>query len=137
MIGSMTFVASPRSARVLAAIRFLLLAVGCLLVAHDAVFAAEYGLGAGFVRAMSQGGHDGYWPAFSVVATAALTLLGLWSAVRIGRLVVSSGPPPAAHRYAGAVARSRPRAGAPAYRTELRRLWLPLFALTATGFAVQ
>jgi len=132
MIGPMTIVASPRSARVLAAIRFLLLAIGCLLVAHDAVFAAEYGLGAGFVRAMSQGGHDGYWPAFTVVATAALTLLGLWSAVRIGRLVVSSGPPSSHRDPAGA--RGSP---APAYRTELRRLWLALFALTAAAFAVQ
>ena len=86
MIGSMTFVASPRSARVLAAIRFLLLAVGCLLVAHDAVFAAEHGLGAGFAQAMRAGGHDAYWPAFSVVAIVAATILGLRTVVRLGRL---------------------------------------------------
>lgn len=132
----MTFAASQRSARVLGAIRFLLLAVGCLAVAHDAVFAAEYGLGGGFVRAMSEGGHDGYWPVFTVVATSALTLLGLWSAVRIGRLVVSSGPSRPSVGSAEAV-RSHAHRSAPAYRTELRRLWLALFALTTTAFAVQ
>ena len=50
MIGGMTFQASPRAARVLAALRFGLLAVACLGLAHDAVFAAEHGLGAGSPR---------------------------------------------------------------------------------------
>lgn len=131
IIGAMTFQASPRAARALAALRFGLLAVACLGLAHDAVFAAEHGVGAGFAQAMSAGGHDGYWPMFSVVVATAVTLLGLSAAIRIGRLG-------AAGRRMGArgglAVRGRP---ARSYGQDLRALWLPLLALTATAFTVQ
>jgi hypothetical protein len=128
--GGMTFATGLGTARILGAIRFALLALASLAVAHDATFAAEYGIGAGFVRAMSAGGHDGYWPAFSVVVVAAVTVLGLWSAVRLGRLLTRGG----AHRRANLTTAGRPRR---TYRRELRALWTPLFLLTAVAFAVQ
>jgi hypothetical protein len=129
----MTFQTSPRAARILAVLRFGLLAVVCLGLAHDAVFAAEHGVGAGFAQAMSVGGHDGYWPIFSVVVVSAVTLLGLSAAVRIGRLGV------AGRRFGrsgrgGLAPRTQP---ARSYRQDLRALWLPLLALTATAFTVQ
>ncbi|MEO8230178.1 MAG: hypothetical protein ABI628_10510 [Chloroflexota bacterium] len=133
----MTFQASPGAARVLAALRFGLLALACLWLAHDAVFAAEHGLGAGFNEAMSAGGHDGYWPIFSTVVVIAVTLLGLWSAVRIGRLAAAGrGPSDRGGRsaLAGPAKGGRP---ARSYRQDLRALWLPLLALTATAFTVQ
>lgn len=139
MIGAMTFQTSPRVARVLAALRFGLLALACLGLAHEAVFAAEHGVGAGFAQAMSAGGHDGYWPIFSVVVVSAVTLLGLAAAVRLGRLG-AAGWRPAGRRGVGVrgslagVAVRRPMR---AYRQELRALWLPLLGLTATAFTVQ
>jgi hypothetical protein len=129
----MTLQASPLAARVLAALRFGLLALACLWLAHDAVFAAEHGLGAGFNQAMSAGGHDGYWPIFSTVVVIAVTLLGLWTAVRIGRLAAARRPLGPGGR-SGLGDRGRP---ARSYRQDLRALWLPLLALTATAFTVQ
>jgi hypothetical protein len=136
----MTFQASPLAARVLAAVRFGLLAVACLGLAHDAVFAAQHGIGAGFAQAMSAGGHDGYWPIFSVVVVSAITVLGLSAAVRIGRLATAGRR---RDGRAGLAGRGSPAAvavrGRPArsYRQDLRALWLPLLGLTATAFTVQ
>ena len=80
---------------------------------------------------MSAGGHDGYWPIFSVVVVSAVTLLGLSAAVRIGRLG-------AAGRRPGGRGGLAPRSqGVRSYRQELRALWLPLLALTAAAFTVQ
>jgi hypothetical protein len=130
MIDDMTFEASPRAARLLGTLRFALLAVACLGLAHDAVFALENGFGAGFARAMSAGGHDGYWPIFSIVVVSAVTLLGLSAAVRIGRLGAAQRPSSAR----ALVHRARP---ARSYRRDLRALWLPLLVLTAAAFTVQ
>jgi hypothetical protein len=128
----MTFDTSSRTARLLRALRFGALALVSVAVAHDAIFAAQYGIGAGFVWAMQAGGHDGYWPAFSVLVVVVATVLGLRAAVRLGRLSGGSGRrdtaglrPVAAHRI---------RHG---YRRELARLWPPLSAVVAVAFAVQ
>ena len=130
----MTFQATPSTARVLAALRFGLLALACLGLAHDAVFAAEHGLGAGFAQAMSAGGHDGYWPIFSVVVVISFTLLGLSTAVRIGRLAGAGRPLSGRGAPTGLALRGRP---ARSYLQDLRALWLPLLALTASGFTIQ
>ena len=130
----MTLQATPSTARVLAALRFGLLALACLGLAHDAVFAAEHGLGAGFAEAMSAGGHDGYWPIFSVVVVISVTLLGLSTAVRIGRLAAAGRPLSGRGAPTGLALRGRP---ARSYLQDLRALWLPLLALTASGFTIQ
>jgi hypothetical protein len=130
-IRGMTVQASPRAARVLGTLRFALLAIACLGLGHDAVFALENGFGAGFTQAMSAGGHDGYWPIFSVVVVSAVTLLGLSAAVRIGRLSAGGRRPGGAGRLA------RQAQPARSYRQDLRALWLPLLALTAAAFTIQ
>lgn len=127
----MTFEASARMVRLLAAARFALLVIACVAIAHDVIFAVEHGVGAGFADAMRKGGHDGYWPAFSVIVAVSGTVLGLRAAVRLGRLgrAAARGQqgPPATSSLAA------PRS----YPAELVRLWLPLVAVVGVAFAVQ
>ena len=127
----MTFEASARTVRLLAAVRFALLAIVCLAVAHDAIFAVEHGIGAGFAEAMRNGGHDGYWPALSVIVVIAATVLGLRTVVRLGRLGQAVGR--RSHRPRGVLSHAR----RPGYLGELLRLWLPLFVGVALAFALQ
>ncbi len=125
----MTIDTSQRTARVLRAVRLAMLGLVSVAIAHDAIFAAQYGFGATFAKAMRDGGHDGYWPVFSMVAVVAATVLGLRAAVRLGRLREmdrSIGPVTAT---AGPHQRG--------YRRELSGLWPPLFALVAVVFTVQ
>jgi hypothetical protein len=127
----MTFEASARTVRLLAAARFALLAIACVAVAHTAIFAVEHGVGAGFAGAMRSGGHDGYWPAFSVLVAIAGTVLGLRAAVRLGR------PRRASARGSQRSSASSPPAGPRSYPAELVRLWSLLFAVVGVAFAVQ
>ncbi len=55
--------ASARTRAHLGSIRFLALSTLGILVAHDTIFVAQYGIGSGYEAAMAQTGH-GYWPAF-------------------------------------------------------------------------
>jgi hypothetical protein len=124
-----TLETTTRTARLLDGVRLLLLALVSVGVAHDAVFAAEHGIGAGFAAAMSAGGHDGYWPAFSVAVVLAVTLLSGWAAIQIVRV---------AARSTSARPRTHPATPTPpGYGHDLRRLWLPLLGLTAAAFTVQ
>ena len=92
----MTIDTSLRTARVLRAVRLAMLGLVSVVIAHDAIFAAQYGFGSAFARAMRDGGHDGYWPAFSMVAVVAATVLGL-------RAVVRYLPRPTGHYFGDAV----------------------------------
>lgn len=48
-----------------------------LLLGHEAVYLARYGDGSALDQQMTAGGHDGYWPVFLLLATAAaITLVG-------------------------------------------------------------
>ncbi len=123
----MIVLASSRAARVLRLVRFGALAVVSVWFAHDAVFAAEHGLGSGFAAAMTAGGHDGYWWALSLAVGIVATLLGLWVAIRLVRLTDRTRD-----------VRSRPIAvTAPSYRAELAGLWTALFVVTAAAFTLQ
>ncbi len=107
-------------------LRFVsLVAVGAL-VAHDAIFAAQYGLGAKRDLALAGTAH-GYWPAF-----AALALLagGLGLAAAASVLVHLKR---ALHRLPA----SRPPTGTPGYAGELLRLWPRLFLAVTLAFALQ
>jgi hypothetical protein len=127
----MTIDTSHGRAHVLRAVRLGLLALVSVGIAHDAIFAVQYGFGATFAKAMQDGGHDGYWPAFSVVVVVAATILGLRAAVRLGRLRAPDQPGrrSASARCTGAVERG--------YRRELVGLWLPLFILVSIAFTIQ
>ena len=131
IIGAMTIATSHGTARLLRAARFGLLALVSVLVAHDAIFAAQYGFGAAFADAMRAGGHDPYWPILSTLAVVAATLLGLRAILRLGHLRSTEPPnrPVRATASFGHVARS--------YRRELVILWPPLFALVSVAFGVQ
>jgi hypothetical protein len=128
----MTFQTTSRTARLLRALRLVALALVSVAVAHDAIFAAQYGIGAGFTRAMQAGGHDGYWPAFSVLIAVVATVLGLRAAVRLGRPRDGSG-----RRVAAGPGLARSREVRPGYRGELARLWLPLSVMVTVAFAAQ
>src|SRR5258706_15353523 len=54
-------------ARTLPWLRLLALVPISVLLGHDAIFATQFGLGDHLRRAMTGGGHDGYWTAFSLV----------------------------------------------------------------------
>lgn len=112
-------------------LRFGALALASVWFAHDAVFAAEHGFGAGFAQAMTEGGHDGYWTVFTLAVGVAGTLLALWAAVRLTRLATALGSDRAVPHRAG------PAAPTTTYRRELVGLWRPLLVVTATVFTLQ
>src|SRR5471032_889340 len=82
----MVLLASRRSFVRLLMMRFALLALGGLLVGHQAVYLAQYGDGAALTQAMTSGGHDGYWGLFTTVALSGLLLLLVRSAWRLVEL---------------------------------------------------
>jgi hypothetical protein len=107
-------------------LRFVALAALGSLVAHDAVFAAQYGLGHDRDVALAATAH-GYWPAF-VVLTALVGTAGAGAAlaalVRLRRLVRGLPAGPAAP-------------GRPSYAREVARLWPRLLLVVATVFLIQ
>lgn len=124
----MMLLASRRSFVRLHVLRFALLALGGLLVGHQAVYVAQYGDGAALTQAMTAGGHDGYWGAFTTVALSGLLILLIRSAWRLIEL----------RRSAAALA-SEPAPTAPgrSYRRELTVLWPPLFGVVAVAYLIQ
>lgn len=96
------------------------------LVAHDAVWLAQVGPGAGLARALREAGH-GYWGAVSlaivVVAAGAalLVIVRVWSLGRRARAVRAPAPP-------------APMAG---YRRRLLAAWVRLAALVLVAFTLQ
>lgn len=125
---------SPRLARRWSRLRFAILLLVTVLIGHDAVFASQFGLGNGFRQAMTAGGHDAYWMAFSVVIVA-LGGLALGREVlrglqlsRRGSQLDASGPGASAPAVL---------AGAAGYVAELRRIWPKLFVATVALFTIQ
>ena len=82
---------------------------------------------------MRDGGHDAYWPAFSIVAIVAATVLGLRAVVRLGRLGRQRPRPTGGSVDRPGDPTTPPRATADSWSG----LWLPLFALVAVAFAIQ
>lgn len=127
IIGRMVITTGVAHGRALAAARFAILVLACLLVAHTTIFIARYGMGAAFARAMSAEGHDAYWPAFiAVVGGGSAALVG-WAVVRLLRLAGR-----ARHRTRSADGRPLP-----AYGDEVRALWPSLFGATTLCYAIQ
>lgn len=107
-------------------LRFLALAGLGSLVAHDTIFAAQYGLGAAREDALAATAH-GYWPAF-VVLTLLVFVAGAGATVcrvvHLRRLV------------RGLPAAPRP-VDEPGYRAEVARLWPRLLLVVGVAFLVQ
>jgi hypothetical protein len=130
----MVVLTNRRRARMLPWLRLAALLPLSLLLGHEIVFALQYGVGTGLQAAMSAGGHDNYWTAFTVVITALSAGLLVREVARSARLRArlrelrggaSPVPEPSTTTRAGA------------WQTEFRGIWPLLFALTATGFTVQ
>jgi hypothetical protein len=128
-----------RRARALPWVRLAALVPVSMLVGHELVFALQYGVGNGLQAAMAAGGHDNYWTAFTVVISALSAGLLAREVARAARLrsrlreLRGHGQlAPAAAPAAGSADSS-----VAAWRAEFRRIWPPLFALTAVGFTVQ
>ena len=116
----------PTTRPVLERLRFLALAALGSLVAHDAIFAAQYGLGGARDDALGATAH-GYWPAFVVLTTLA-ALAGGGAAIRgvlhLRRLA----------RGLPATARPADQSG---YLAEVARLWPRLLLVVGAAFLVQ
>jgi hypothetical protein len=118
--------ASTRVARQLRRLRFGALVTLGALLAHDAVFAAQYGLGAQREAALAITDH-GYWPVFTALA---LLVGGLGLAAAVAAIL-------RLHRALRGLPAVRPPAGAPGYAGELLRLWPRLFLAVTLVFALQ
>ena len=123
----MVLEASARSVRLWHRVRFLLLVVAALLVAHDATYLSHHGSGEGLSAAMHEGGH-GYWAAFTVVAIASAAVLTLHVTARLAWLAARRGP--------AVGTRGRGASRLPSYRRELRGLWIRLLPAVALAFTV-
>jgi hypothetical protein len=116
----------PTTRRALERLRFLALAALGSLVAHDAIFAAQYGLGPARDHALAATAH-GYWPAFvlvtllAFVAGAGATMRGVLHLRRLVR---------------GLPATPRP-ADQPGYLVEVAHLWPRLLLVVAAAFLLQ
>jgi len=121
----MTFTISGRLARLAHPLRIGVLAAFALLVAHDAIFMAEYGIGDRFAVVMAERGHDGYWLPFTLLAGAA----GL-GALFVGLAFI-------ARLQGRAAPLADPGADRPSYLRELARTWRLLLPIVAALFAAQ
>ena len=127
----MTWTTSARIARLAARTRFVLLALVSVFLGHDAVYAAEHGIGTGFASAMTDLGHGIYWGPFSSAAAAAAIALSVSSALVLGRLHVRLART-APFKLAG------PDPVVPgAYRQEVAALWPRLAIAVIALFVVQ
>jgi hypothetical protein len=107
-------------------LRLPALAILGSLVAHDAVFAAQYGLGPGRDAALGATVH-GYWPAFVVVTLLAVAA-GVGAAViRVLRL----------HRLVRGLPATSMPPDRPRYLREVANLWPRLFLVVAAVFLLQ
>ncbi len=118
--------ANTRVARQLRRLRFgALVAVGVLL-AHDAVFAAQAALGERGDPTLAASVHA-YWPVFTVLV---LLTGGLGLATAVAALV-------RLRRSLRGLPAVRPPVGTPGYAGELLRLWPRLFGAVTLAFLVQ
>ena len=128
---TMTWTTTAPMARVAARTRFILLALVSLFLGHNAVYAADHGIGPGFASAMADLGHGGYWAPFALIAAAAAISLAAVSGRRLARL----------HRglagMAGSVLQSPPHAAPGLYRHELAAIWPRLALVVVVLFTVQ
>ena len=118
--------ATTHVARQLRRLRFVALVAVGALVGHDAVFAAQYGLGEQREAVLAATAHD-YWPMFGVLALLVGGLGLAAAAVVLVRL----------HRALHGLPAVRPPTGTPAYAGELLRLWPRLFLAVTLVFTLQ
>ena len=116
---------TPRLATLGPRLRNAVLILFALFVAHDAVYLAQFGLGARFATAMSQGGHDLYWAPVSLAIGVGVALIFLVAVALMARLELR------------AVGTTGDMWDGPSYLHELASTWLRLFPTVAVLFAIQ
>ena len=127
MIARMVVSTGAGRIRVLSLVRFTILALACVLVAHTAIFIARYGTGPALGQAMSAQGHDAYWPAFLALVGGGTIALAVHSAARLAGL----------GRRAPRRTRSADGRTLPGYWPELLILWSRLLPVSTSIYAVQ
>jgi len=133
----MVVVTDRRRARTLPWLRLAALLPLSLLVGHEAVFALQFGIGDGLRAAMSAGGHDNYWTAFTVVITALSGLLLAREVARAARLRARLRALDRGSTAAATMPNVGDAAGSRSWRAEFRAIWPLLFAITAAAFTIQ
>jgi hypothetical protein len=134
----MVVLTDRRRARTLPWLRLAALLPVSMLIGHEAVFALQFGIGDGLRQAMSAGGHDNYWTAFTVVITALSAGLLVREIARAVRL--KSRLRDLARQRVGPATVPDPPATLTtrgAWQAEFRGIWPLLFAVTAVGFTIQ
>jgi hypothetical protein len=111
-------------------LRLALLAVGGLLLGHDAVYAVRFGIGGQLAAAMNMSGH-GYWLGFTMAAFGGLAVLAFYALARLDRLSRAVRGRTPCYGDAQPIEPQHP------YLGELVSLWPPLFVLVTAGFGVQ
>jgi hypothetical protein len=119
----MTVTTRATIARLSARIRLVVLVALALLVAHDAIYVAEYGIGDRFAAGMRDGGHDAYWLPFTLIVVVAALAAFLVGVALVARL----------QRQAG---RRTPVPG-PSYLAELGTTWKRLLPVVVALFTLQ
>jgi len=109
--------------------RLGVLVLFALFTAHDAVYLAQSGSGAGYAAAMSAGGHDGYYVPASLIVGIVAAVVALAAIVRLGDLSVRSASSPGSRWTTIDVG--------PTYLQELRSTWLRLFPTVIVLFVLQ
>ena len=122
MIATRPVAARPRLER----LRFPALAALGSLVAHDAIFAAQFGLGPDRDVVLAATAH-GYWPAFVAVTLLAVMAGAGTAIIRVARL----------HRLVRGLPATAQSIGHPPYPREALHLWPRLLAVVAGVFLVQ
>lgn len=113
--------------------RFAVLAsltLASLVAAHELIYLASHGAGAGYETAMRERGHDRYWTSFVLVVLAvSICLVGVATTqlVRLHRL--------AARRRLGHL--DVENSGVDQYARLLASLWMRLALLTSFGYLFQ
>lgn len=130
-MGLMEVSASRGGLRRARRLRAVVLMLVSLVLGHEAVFATQHGLGPDLARAMSAGGHDGYWPLFAVSVLAAGGALLGWALLRLQRLASqrrrpTHSPPRAARRAVSAAG----------YLRGVIEIWRWLLPLTLLSFVL-
>jgi hypothetical protein len=116
---------SPYLASLAPRLRQAILVLAALFVAHDAIYLARYGLGDGYARAMSAGGHHAYWLPVSMLITLGVAIIAI-AAIGAYRRLRRAAPTTGSDAEPG-----------PSYVAEAADVWIRLFPAVAILFAVQ
>lgn len=101
-----------------------------LVLGHELIYLVAHGFGAGYAKAMQEGGHDRYWTSFVIVVTLVASSLGLVATAQWRRL----------RRLAAAARTGTIRLAEPSigwFLVRLGAIWFRLAPGTILAYVVQ